>query len=282
MFILAALIVVLAVWVLVRPSWAPPPPSTRRLSARANQVGESAANTGRRVYSGVRGRLKLRSDKKELAQRFRLWASESAMSDRAHLTESLPSFSESFTAWLGRLPDKQAVDFSQEVAHFCAEQNFDIAWLNDPQVNSDAPLKQAVEDAVLLYGLAWWRANQVQYDVQALLKLKAFLANPARREHKAFGQQLFSALADEGLVQMSPALVTAGEKERLAYMTSAIQQASLQHPNQFSIVLHRTVNGSQVAPSTITTSMTEAPPAPSASDIKTGRRSSRPAPGAAT
>ncbi len=261
MFILAALLLILALWVWVSPAWAPTPPNLRGIGSRAERVSESAAQKGKQWYSGVRGRLKFRNDKQDLTRRFRQWTTESEAA-RARLTTNLPEWTNGFSTWLRGLSDREAVEFSQDVAQFCASQNFNIAWLNDPQVSSDPQLKQAVEDAVLLYGVAWWRADQVQSDVQAVLRLKAFLAAPNKRENKAFGQELFSGLVAKKLVIVPSSLMTASEKERLYYMTRSIEQISQRHPDEFSQVLRRVVT-SEARPSSAPAAPTGAEVAPS-------------------
>lgn len=260
MFILGAVLIILILWVWVAPTWAPAPPIRRDLGDRAQSVSKSAANRGQQIYQGIRGRLKFRNDKKDLAQRFRQWATE-ADSARERLSAGMPDWAGGFATWLNGLSDKEAVEFSQDVAAFCASQNFNIGWLNDPQISADPALKQAVEEAVLLYGVSWWRANQVQSDVQALLKLKAFLAKPNTRDNKAFGQELFSGLVAKNLVTVPSTLITAPEKERLDYMKRAIEQAAQRNPDKFSQVLRRVAQPQSGA---ATTTSAEAEPAPAA------------------
>ncbi|MCW5849358.1 MAG: hypothetical protein KIT87_04720 [Anaerolineae bacterium] len=258
MYILGALLLILVLWVLVSPSWAPAPTRLRNVGARAEGASKSAATRGQQVYEGIRGRLKFRNDKKDLAQRFRQWATEAGAA-RGRLATGIPGWADGFAAWLNGLSDKEAVEFSQDVARFCANQNFNIAWLNDPQINADPLLKQAVEEAVLLYGVAAWRADQVQGDVQGLLKLKAFLAKPNTRDNKAFGQALFNALASSNLVGIPAALMTAAEKERLDYMKRTIEQVSQRYPDDFSQVLRRVaMEGS---------GQTKSEPAPTATQV---------------
>jgi hypothetical protein len=143
MYILAALLLVGGLWFAIKPGW-------------ADKAGET--------YQGLRGRFKFRKDTRELARQFRQWVAETPASRRAELFSNLPTSADGFSQWLNALPEDKLEEFTQQVARFCATLKFDIAWLNDPQVSREPELKKAVEDAVLLYSIASWRASTVQVE----------------------------------------------------------------------------------------------------------------------
>ncbi len=159
--------------------------------------------------------------------------------------------------------------FTQRVAQFCASLNFDLAWLTDPQVSREPELKQAVEDAVLLYSLTAWRANNVQQDVKGFFAYQAWLGNPKR--HNAFGQQLLGALIQRGAVTVTPELYLAPEKERLAQATAAIRKVADEDHAAFHAALRQVMRGGEAAPA--------AAPTPAAAAY--GRRAGGAAGGAA-
>ncbi len=245
---------------------------SKQVTGKASQVSKDATAKAGQMYQGVRGWFKLRSDTRGLAKQFKQWVSESALAQRTELYSTLPASAEGFAIWLSGLSDKELERFTQRVAQFCATLNFDIAWLTDAQVSREPELKQAVEDTVLLYSLATWRANNVQQDVTSFLAYQAWVANPNR--HKAFGQELHAVLIQRGLVTVPPELYLAPEQERLEQATTAIRKVADEHPAAFRAALHQVAgvsNGSGAATATLTLmpgmpTSTPAAPAPEQSD----------------
>lgn len=246
--LLAALVVVALLWFVVKPAWAPKPPDTtewtekaskasKQATARASEASKQAGAKAGQMYQGLRGRFKFRSDTRELAKQFKQWVSEAALAKRVDLYNTLPASADGFTIWLGGLSDKDLELFTQKVTRFCATLNFDIAWLNDPQVRREPELLQAVEDAVLLYSLAAWRANNVQQDVKSFLAYRAWLAKP--NQHKAFGQKLHQVLVESGWVTVPSELYLASEKERLAQAIAAIRKVADENPPALHVALRQ-------------------------------------------
>lgn len=285
--LLAALLVVLVLWLVLKPGWAPQPPDTSAWTGKARQASEQATTKARQaseqasirarqaseqatakagqMYQGLRGRFKFRADTHELAKQFKVWVAD-ATPQRDELYNTLPASADGFAIWLSGLADKDLERFTQRVARFCASLNFDLAWLNDPQVGHKPELKKAVEDAVLLYSLAAWRANNVQQDVTAFLAYQAWLGNPKR--HKTFGQELHQALVQQGLVTVPAELYLAPERERLAQAMTAIRHIADENPTAFNAVLRQVVGVEPVAtpasPAPVPAIAEPAEPAPSA------------------
>jgi|GEM_PF-2011213 hypothetical protein len=281
--LLVALVVVVVLWFVFKPGWAPKPPDTstwtgkaseaskqataragefsKQATGKASQMSKDATARAGQMYQGLRGRFKFRSDTRELAKQFKQWVVDAAPAKRVELYGSLPASAEGFALWLSGLSDKELERFTERVARFCATLNFDLAWLTDPKVSREPELKQAVEDAVLLYSLATWRANNVQQDVSSFLAYQAWLANP--KQHKAFGQQLHQALIQRELVIVPPELYLASEPERLEQAASIIRKVADEHPAAFRAVLRQVAGvgngGTAAAPAP-----TPAAPTPSA------------------
>lgn len=282
--LLAALIVVVILWFVLKPGWAPKPPDTaewtgkasqasKQAGDKASQLSKEATNKAGQMYQGLRGRFKFRNDTRELAKQFKQWVSQAAPAKRVELYNNLPSSAEGFAIWLSGLSTKELEQFTQKVARFCASLNFDLAWLTDAKVSHEPELKQAVEDSVLLYSLAAWRANNVQQDVTAFLAYQEWLANPKR--HKRFGQALHQALIQRGLVTIPAELYLAPESERLAQATTAIRQVADENAAAFRAVLRQLIEGNTgttvAAPGAIapTTEQTEQSAASSQSETAT-------------
>jgi hypothetical protein len=302
--LLVALVIVVILWFVFKPGWAPKPPdasgwtskasetskqatarasqlskdATTRASqmskdaaARASQVSKDAATRASQMskeatakagqmYQGLRGQFKLRSDTRGLAKQFKQWVTEAALPKRTELYSSLPTSAEGFAIWLSGLSDKELEQFTHRVAQFCASLNFDLAWLTDAQVSREPELRQAVEDAVLLYSLATWRANNVQQDVTSFLAYQAWLANPSR--HKALGQELHQLLIQRGLVTVPPEMYLASEQERLEQAAIAIRKVADEHPAAFRAALHRVTGASSVEPAAAPAPAPETPAPP--------------------
>ena len=283
--LLLALLIVVVLWFVMKPGWAPKPPDTSQWTGKASQMSKDATGkasemskqeTGKasqvskdatakagQMYQGVRGWFKIRSDTRDLAKQFKQWVSDAAPAKRSELYSTLPASAEGFAIWLSGLSEKDLESFTRRVAQFCASLNFDLAWLTDAQVSREPELKQAVEDTVLLYSLAAWRANNVQQDVTSFLAYQAWSANPNR--HKAFGQELYQVLIQRGLVTVSPELYLAPEQERQEQATAAIRKVADEHPAAFRAALHQVAgvsNGAAAAPGTSTSTA----PAPGSSE----------------
>jgi hypothetical protein len=219
------------------------------------------------MYRGLRGRLRFHSHTRGLAKQFKQWVADAALPKRVELYSTLPASAEGFAVWLSELSDKELAGFTQRVAQFCASLSFDLAWLTDPQVSHEPEIKKAVEDAVLLYSVTVWRANNVQQDVQAFLAYQAWRAHPSR--HNSFGQQLLSNLIQRGAVPVTPELYLAPEKERLTYALAAIRKVAEEDHATFHVALRQVVGGEAAAPAAAmppasepAAEATEAEPAP--------------------
>lgn len=195
------------------------------------------------MYQGLRGRFRFRNHTHDLAKQFKQWVAEAAPGSRAELYNGLPASADGFAAWLGGLPDKELAQFTKQVVRFCASVNFNLAWLTDAQVSREPELKRAVEDAVLLYSLTTWRANNVQQDVKGFFAYQAWLAKPNR--HREFGQQLYAALVHGGAVTIPAELYLASEKERQAQAAASIRKAAEEDRVAFQAALRQVIGGGE-------------------------------------
>jgi hypothetical protein len=264
MYILTALVIVAILWFVVRPRIAGKAPDTAEWAGKARQMSKRATAKAGQMYKGVRGRFKLRGDTRQLASQFKQWVADAALPKRAALSSSLPAATESFAAWLSGLSAQELGQFTEKVARYCASVDFDIGWLTDTQVNNDPELKQAVEDAALLYSLGTWRASSVQNQVQVFLAYRAWIAAP--HKHKVFGQELYKVMLERVLVTVPSELYLASEQERQAQAATAIRQVAAESPAAFRLALRQLAGVSEdvppAVPAPVPASLAPAPAAP--------------------
>jgi predicted nucleic acid-binding Zn-ribbon protein len=235
--LLTALIILAILWFFVKPRWARNAPDTSAQKTMSRRAFKPATAKPGQMYKGLRGPFKFRSDTRELAKQFQQWGADAALPKRIQLYDTLPTSGETFALWLRGLAGKELEQFTERVARYCGAVNLDIGWLNDAQVRRSPELKQAVEDAVLMYSLGAWRADSVQQDARIFLAYRDWRDNPNR--HKQFGQELHGVLVQRGLVTVPRELYLAPEKERLAQATTAICEVADGNPAAFHTALRQ-------------------------------------------
>lgn len=213
-----------------------------KMTATAQPIykrGISQITTGvTRVYKGWREKIRARKRRKELPQRFREWAAGASLTEREQLYHGLPEAAQAFTAWLAGLSAKETKVFSQRLSSFCSGLNFELSWLADLQLDNDPELKQAVEEAVVLYCLAHWKATQVQGDLKAFATFLAWQDDPSRGKNRELSQKLFAKLVEkERISAPPPELILASEEERQAHVVQAIRQVAEEDRQAFSTIL---------------------------------------------
>ncbi len=178
------------------------------------------------LYKGWRTRLGRGGAKKDMVQRFKEWLVGARLTGREELYTNLPAQAQSFLTWLTEgVSASESKTFTQQVAAFCGTMHFNLEWLTDPDLAKDPQLAQALGDAVTLYSLASWKANQAQADIKVFAAWKAWQQDPLGKEQRDLTQKLFARLVEQNLSSPpSPQLFLAGEKDRLAYAVQAIRQ----------------------------------------------------------
>lgn len=214
MYILATIALAAVLWVLLAPG---------------------GAEKAEAMYDGLRGRLKFRTDTRELSNAFRQWATEASASKRAEQVGAAAASSDGFARWLSSLSDDEQDAFTRQVARFCASVGFDLGWLSSADVAREPELKKAVEDTVLLYSLAVWRARRVEGEVRSFLAYQAWVAKPKR--HRAFGQKLHRALVERKLITVPAELYLASEEDRAKQAFEAITALAESNRDAFNEVL---------------------------------------------
>ncbi|MCB0162754.1 MAG: hypothetical protein KDI79_00920 [Anaerolineae bacterium] len=250
MLIIVVLLIVFGVIWYLEPKWA---------SQESRDKASTAITTNTKdAYSKSKGwlgqfRLPFRKDKDEVAAQFKQWLGQSDVAKRSQLYKQLPADAAEFAAWVDGLSDEELNKFVANLAAVCQAQDFELAWLVDPKTPDN--LKRAVEDAVILHGLAAWKAR----DIKPLLAFKAWQAAPNKPENRAFAQKLYNKLAEAGLVTTPSDLVLATEQERQQHVAEAIDKAAAEKEATFLALVQEVVTELEAEKKAAKTPEAEAP-----------------------
>lgn len=229
-------LVVVGLWLYFKPTWAIKP---EQVQGEVEKSLRLAADKTGQMYAGLGGKLKLRRDKSQLVSQFKRWAANTTLDDAA-ANADLASAAAEMTAWLGTLSDDELQKFCDKIARFTAALGFDLAWLWDDKLRGQAELKRALEQAVALYSITAWRAGHVQDQVRAFVAWERWQTQP--NKHRALGVKLYSALVQQGMIMMDPALYIAPEKARHAQMVRSIKEVAQHEPDTVSAIVRDLVN----------------------------------------
>ena len=233
MLILAVLLITLvAIWYF-EPKWASE--ESRDKATTAISTNSKDAYTKSKGWLG-QFRLPFQKNKDTVTEQFKQWLHQSDVAKRSALYKRLPEDAAEFAAWIDTLSDEELNDFVSDLSSVCHTHGFELDWLVDPQTPDN--LKRAIEDAVILHGLAAWKAR----DIQPLLAYKAWQAAPNKAENRAFAQKLYGKLAEAGLVAPPSHLILATDKERQEHVAATINKAAAEKETTFMALVQETVN----------------------------------------
>ena len=233
MLIIAILLIIfVAIWYL-EPEWASE--ESRDKATTAITTNTKDAYTKSKGWLGQL-RLPFQKDKSPVAAQFKQWLGQSDLAKRSQLYKQLPADAAEFAAWIDSLSDEALNKFVADLSNVCQTQHFELAWLLDPKTPDN--LKQAVEEAVILHGLAAWKAH----NIQPLLAYKSWQAAPNKPENRAFAQKLYNKLAEAGLVTTPADLVLATDKERQAHVATTIDTAATEKEATFLALVQEVVS----------------------------------------
>ncbi len=165
-----------------------------------------------------------------LSANFRQWAAESLEQE------------EGLKAWLASLSDEGVQALSGQLASFSADLNMDLEWLLNGQLEEEPELKQALEEIVVAFCLACWKATQVQDEVEVYTTYQNLEDNPNSRKNRDLTQQLFVTMVNKELVPAaSTELFVATDKERHTYMLAAVRDVANKDRATFDSVLKEVI-----------------------------------------
>ncbi|GEM_PF-3896414 len=199
--------------------------------SEANKLTANVVQTSR----GLLSRLKI--GRAADVSEFRQWASGGAFENRAATFNSGGAAAE-FKSWVESLSVDEIKALDALVNDFCADQHFSFGWLGDAELEQGDPdLKQALEEAVMLFSLACWKANRVQKDVEALAVYENWLEDPYKGKNLTISQALFARMVDERKVKASPELLLAPEKERREFVVNTVKDFASRERKAFNAML---------------------------------------------
>jgi len=186
---------------------------------------------------------------KKEPQQFKEWVVEASLAENKQLYQSLPDTAQAFATWLAGLSLEETAAFDQDLSAFCSGLNFELAWLLNQELDDDPGLKQAVDEAVVLYALAHHKATQVQGNIEVFRTFMAWQEDPTKGEHKELTQALFDKLVEKGLAPApSPKLFMASEQKRQEHIVQAIRKAAEADRQAFSAILKEVMAPADISP----------------------------------
>lgn len=230
--IVVILIIFVVIWYL-EPAWASQ--ESRDKATTAITTNTKGAYTRSRGWLG-QVRLPFQKEKNPAAAQYRQWVAQSDLSKRSQLYKQLSSDAAEFSAWIEGMSDEELNEFVSDLSDVCQAHNFELAWLVDPKTPDK--LKHAVEDAVILHGLAAWKAR----DIKPLLAFKAWQAAPNKPENREFAKKLYNKLAEAGLVSTPSDLVLATDKQRQEHVVATIETAATENETTFLALVQEVVS----------------------------------------
>lgn len=126
----------------------------------------------------------------------------------------LPQVNGAFKAWLESLDPAESKALVQGAVGLGPRPGLktEIAWLLDGQIDDHVDLKQRVEESVLCYCQACWKATRVR---DAMAVFTAFLDwQDAPDEDKQFSQRMFDKLVETGSISVPPTIYLYPWQER--------------------------------------------------------------------
>ena len=234
---------------------------TRKAASESTEATETQPGATSRITSQFQGARERISGKKraEFAKQFQAWAA-------AHLTGE-----EGLTDWITNLSEDGAQALTEQLVTFCSDLNFELAWLIEGGLDADSNLKPVVENVVVAYCLACWKAALVQDDLTAFKTFQAFEKAPRNRKHRELAQALYAKLIESELVSppSTSEIFLASEKQRLQQATEMIQQAVEKDRAVFNDVLKAVVTEMNTPDSQTSDEAQQHEPAPEAGEQAT-------------
>jgi len=223
---LVVLFVLYMLWILVRPRWLPQAPNNR-VNTVLTQNAHNLQATSARVWKSSIAWLPGRN--KELAHQFKSWVTDSGFAKKAAGYGALAEEATAFSKWVDGLAESELSAFAQQVASFCKSVGGDLPTLVDSNAEGAPEMKQAIENSVVLYSLTLWKTREIQ----AMLAYTAWQKSPEKKENRAFAQRVFAKLVNAGVAVAPSELLMASDKERLAYVKTAIDKAAAEQRAKF-------------------------------------------------
>lgn len=144
--------------------------------------------------------------------------------------------------WLTSLDAAESEIFTEQVAAFTSNLNFELGWLVDQELEDQPDLKKTLEEAVSLYCLANFKALLVQDELRTFISFKAWQESPTHEEYLELTQRIFSKLVEKGVAQAAPSeLLLASEEEREEHAVLQIRNVLKENREIFNAVFKEVI-----------------------------------------
>lgn len=211
----------------------------RRLADKPRPVGEELSNLADNIREQFQERFQsvrtqLWQPQANLAPQFRAWVTDAPVDP-------------SLKAWLSSLSDEGMQALTMQISEFCTNLNLDLRWLVEHQLDKEPQFKAFMQDIVILYCTACWKAVQAQPTAVFLNLYESIVAS----HNDQYTQPLFAELVKRDMASNAPPeVLVAPKNQRQDYMLAAIRQAANDDWHKFSTVLKEVVqqNGHEGQP----------------------------------
>jgi hypothetical protein len=132
---------------------------------------------------------------------------------------------QNFVAWLNTLTERELKSFSAELDSVARRVNLDLNWAVAGYVGGQ--VRNDLLQVLLLHALAIWHTQELQ----PLVRLENYRADPDTRANRAFAQRVFSRLPEVDTGAIPPDMMLAPERERSRYVYLAIDRAWKSNPD---------------------------------------------------
>lgn len=179
-----------------------------------------------------------------LPQQFKEWAEKTHFAKRV---KRIPEGTRAMKSWLTELSAEESEILTQQVTQFASDLNFELSWLLDKEIDHDKQLKRDLEEVVVLYCLANFKALLLQDELNTFIMFQAWLEDPTRKEYHELNQKLFTTLVERELVDGVPSdLLLADEAQRSQYAIQAINKVLQADKKAFKDILKEVLLAAEI------------------------------------
>lgn len=227
-------------WELRRRPASTTPTTAETAAAQAPTSTERATqltDTFRNGFAGLRMNL-FGQKPPPLTPQFRIWLSQVLVGE--------PQLYQ----WLMALSDEQLDVLTTHIDTFCHEMGFDLKWVIEQALASQATVTQGLNRVVIHYCQACYQSVVLQEDLEPYRLLRQYEQNPNRPQNRELGQAIFEKFAEKGLATITLAALQAlPEQARREQIIATVRQAAAEQ----QALLLRLLKELSTSPATATT-----------------------------
>lgn len=138
------------------------------------------------------------------------------------------------STWFANLDTADQATITDEIAGFCEDANFDLAWVVQSQVDNER-LRLLLESLVLSHLDTNYKASSAQAGLELYKALVAWLSKPTARKYRQQTRQIYVKLIEDDVIPAASADTLLGtDKNRWKHVESVVQEAYQKHPEAVS------------------------------------------------